>query len=338
VKLVKLRTLALGAVLGAASMLGAPGRAGAVIVERVVAVIGERPVLWTELVRRSAPTRMQIRMQTHDANVVAVQEQEMYRELLDRMVDDRLEEIQAEKAHIAATSEEIDRAISNIAAQAQAQQGRPVSVQDVFSEVHRRGMTDQDFRDEVRRQILEGKLIELRVRPRVRVTDQDAHAAYQHWAQDLKDKQPVDVRTLPLRISRSATPTQVAARTALASEIVDKARSGADFCALVTEYSDDVTTRATCGSHGSQPFAALLPPIQDAVRATKPGAVSDPVVVHLGDEDAIVVLMYEGEAKVPAFDGVKTEMEQQALLEALERARKEWLKDLRRNVYIDVRL
>ena len=163
---VKLLGVALGSVLGAAVLFGAPRPAGAVIVERVVAVIGERPVLWTELVRRSAPTRMQIRMQTHDANVVAVQEQEMLRELLDRMVDDRLEEIQADKAHITATSEEIDRAIGNIAAQAQAQQGRPVSVQDVFSEVHRRGMTDQDFRDEVRRQILEGKLIELRVRPR----------------------------------------------------------------------------------------------------------------------------------------------------------------------------
>lgn len=334
----KLFTLAFGSILGVAALAASPHRAGAVIVERVVAVIGERPVLWTELVRRSAPTRMQIRTQTHDANVVAVQEQEMYRELLDRMVDDRLEEIQADKAHIAASSEEIDRAISNIAAQAQAQQGRPVSVQDVFSEVHRRGMTDQDFREEVRRQILEGKLIELRVRPRVRVTEQDARAAYQHWAQELKDKQPVDVRTLPLRISRGATPGQVAARTALATEIVEKARSGGDFCALVTQYSDDVTTRGTCGSRGSQPFAALLPPIQDAVRSIKPGAVSDPVVVHLGEEDAIVILMYQGEASVPPFDGVKTEMEQQALLEALERARKEWLKDLRRNVYIDVRL
>jgi hypothetical protein len=31
-------------------------------------------------------------------------------------------------------------------------------------------------------------------------------------------------------------------------------------------------------------------------------------------------------------------MEQQALLESLERARKQWLAELRRNVYIDVRL
>jgi peptidyl-prolyl cis-trans isomerase SurA len=339
VKRGKLSLSFVGALIaGLVAALGWSSSAGALIVERVVAVIGERPVLWTELVHRAAATRMQIRMQTHDANVIAVQEQEMFKELLDRMIDDRLEEQQADRAHISVSSEEIDRGISNIAAQAQSQQGRAVSVQDVLAEVHRRGMTDQDFRDEIRRQILEGKLIELRVRPRVRVTDQDAHAAYQHWVQELKEKQPVDVRTLPLRVPAPATQRQIDARMALAQELVEKVRSGADFCQIVTQYSDDVSTRDTCGSRGPQPFTSLLPPIQDAVRATKPGSVSDPIPVHTGQDDAIVILMNGGESRTPPFEQVKNEMEQQALLEALERARKQWLKDLRRKVYIDVRL
>jgi peptidyl-prolyl cis-trans isomerase SurA len=335
---VKLIKRALAFTLGAVALIGSSAPASAVIVERVVAVIGERAVLWTELVHRAAATRAQIRMQTRDANVVAVQEQEMYKELLDRMIDDRLEEQQADKAHISVTPEEIDRGIANIAAQAQSQQGRPVAVQDVLAEVHRRGMTDQDFRDEIRRQILEGKLIELRVRPRVRVTDQDAHAAYQHWIQELKDKQPVDVRTLALHVPAASSSRQIDARMALAQEIVQKARSGADFCALVTQYTDDGSTRDTCGSRGPQPFAGLLPPIQEALRALKPGSVSDPIPVHTGQDDAVVVLMYGGETRAPPYDQVKNEMEQQALLDALERARKQWLKELRRKVYIDVRL
>jgi peptidyl-prolyl cis-trans isomerase SurA len=329
---------ALGRLLVGAALLLPSVPAHAIVVERVVAVIGERPVLWTELLHRAAPTRIQIRMQTRDANVIAVQEQEMYKELLDRMIDDRLEEQQADRSHIAVTSEEIDRGIANIAAQAESQQGRPVSVQDVLAEVRRRGMTDQDFRDEIRRQILEGKLIELRVRPRVRVTDQDARATYQHWVQELQEKQPVDVRTLPLRVPSSPTQRQIEARMALAHEIVDQARSGTDFCRLVSEYSDDASTRDTCGSRGPQSFAALLAPIQDAVRGAKPGSVSDPIPLRVGQDDVIIVVMYGGASHVPAFDEVKNEMQQQALLEALERARKQWLKDLRRKVYIDVRL
>ncbi len=45
-----------------------------------------------------------------------------------------------------------------------------------------------------------------------------------------------------------------------------------------------------------------------------------------------------GEAKVPAYEEVKDEMLQKALIDGLDRARKQWLKELRRNVYIDVRL
>jgi peptidyl-prolyl cis-trans isomerase SurA len=312
--------------------------ARATIVERVVAVIGERPVLWTELLHRALAGRVQIRMQTHDANVISVQEEEMYKELLDRMIDDRLEEQQADKAHFGVSPDEIDRAITNIAAQAQSQQGRPVSVSDVLNEVRRQGLTEQDFREELRRQILEGKLIELRVRPRVRVTDQDAHAAYQHWAKDIRDKEPIDVRILALRIPPGASKPQVDARMTLAAELARRAHEGADFCQLIAQYSDDVSTRDSCGSRGAQPMATLMPRIQEAVHATKAGTVSDPVAMSTGQEEAVVLLMPMGEMRVPPFEEVKSDMEQRATLEAVDRGRKQWLKELRRNTYIDIRL
>jgi peptidyl-prolyl cis-trans isomerase SurA len=312
--------------------------AHATIVERVIAVIGERPVLWTDLLHRAASGRIQIRTQTRDPNVISVQEQEMYKELLDRMIDDRLEEQQADKARITVAAEEIDRGIANIASQAQAQQGRSVTSADVMDEVRRRGLSEQDFRDEIRRQILEGKLIELRVRPRVHVTDQDAMSAYQHWVKEIRDQETLDVRVLALRVGAAGSQQLLDARIALAKELARRARSGEDFCKLVSQYSDDVSTRPSCGSRGAQPFASLLPPIQEAVRTTKAGSVSDPIPVNLGQDEAIVLIMPLGEARVPAFSEVKDDMTQKALIEGLEHARKQWLADLRRNVYIDVRL
>jgi parvulin-like peptidyl-prolyl isomerase len=126
---------------------------------------------------------------------------------------------------------------------------------------------------------------------------------------------------------------------ALAQDLAQKARSGTDFCKLVEQYSDDVSTRPACGSHGAQPMAALLPPIQEAVRKMKPGEVSDPIPIQLptGDQ-AIAVIMPLGSARVPAYDDVKNDMMQRALLEGLDRGRKQWLQELRHNVYIDVRL
>ena len=324
----------------AAALVAAAPVARATIVERVVAVIGERPVLWTELLHRAMSGRVQIRTQTRDPNVISVQEQEMYKELLDRMIDDRLEEQQADKAHISVTPEEIDRGIANIASQAQAQQGRAVTTTDVLDEVRRRGLTEQDFRDEIRRQILEGKLIELRVRPRVHVTDQDAHVGVPALGE--RGQRPGDRRRSRPRPSRARRPPRRSSSTTASSarkEIAERWPAAARTSASSSRSTATTSPAARRAARaGPQPFGSLLPRIQDAVRATKPGGVSDPVPVNVGQEEAIVLVMPLGAARVPAFTDVKDDMMQKALIDGLERARKQWLADLRRNVYIDVRL
>jgi peptidyl-prolyl cis-trans isomerase SurA len=314
------------------------GTARATIIERVIAVVGEKPILWTELLRRAKSGRIQIRMQTRDPNIIGVQEQEMYKELLDRMIDDRMEEQQADRAHITVPPDEIDRGIQNIAAQAQAQQGHPVSMQDIMEEVVRRGMSEQDFREEIKRQILEGKLIELRVRPRVHVTDQDGQTAYRRYSQDMTDHETMEVRILALRVRSSLTQSERNLRVALAHDIVSRARAGEDFCALVSQYSDDASTRATCGSRGPQPLDSLVPQIRDLVRATKPGTYAEPTSIVMGQEEVLLIIMPMGETKVPPYEDVKNEMMQRALMDGLEAARKQWLQELRRNVYVDIRL
>ena len=314
------------AVAVALSAVGVTQHADAIIVERVVAVVGDRPILLSELRNRAKPNLLRLMAGQRDANFHAAAETEIYKEFLARMIDERLMEGAAEKARIAISPEEVDRGIQNVATNAK------IQVRDLVLEVRRQGLTEQDFRDEIRRQILEGKLMELRVRPRVRVTEQDARAAYHHYKQEIAEQHPVDLRVLALRIGGN-----VDARVALAEQIVARGRKGEDFCVLVQQFTDDVETRATCGSRGPQPWAALVPQVQQAMKTMRPGDVSDPVVIS-GAGQAIVIFQLVGEPKMPAYEELKADMMQRAVIEGMERQRKLWLGELRRGVYIDVRL
>jgi peptidyl-prolyl cis-trans isomerase SurA len=308
------------------AVLGLAPHADALIVERVVAVVGDRPILLSELRTRAKPNLLRLMASQRDANFHAAAETEIYKEFLTRMIDERLMEAAAEKARMTVTPEDIDRGIQNIAGNAK------ITVKDLLGEVRRQGLTEQDFRDEIRRQILEGKLTELRVRPRVHVTEADARAAYQHYKQEFTEQHPVDLRVLAMRITNN-----VDARVALAEEIVKRARRGEDFCTLVQLYTDDVETRGTCGSRGPQPFAALVPAVQQSMKTMKAGDVSEPLVIS-GAGQAIVIFQLVGEPKVPPYEEMKNEMMQRAVGEGMERQRKLWLQELRRGVYIDVRL
>ena len=59
---------------------------------------------------------------------------------------------------------------------------------------------------------------------------------------------------------------------------------------------------------------------------------------RLGGSAFLVVQKAPTEPPVPTFDEVRAHMVERAVDDLTERARKQWLRELRRRVYIDVRL
>jgi peptidyl-prolyl cis-trans isomerase SurA len=321
---------------GAALLLGLavarPSEAS--IVERIVAVVGERPILLSELRMRGRPHLWRIAASTPNPTQQAAQESEMFRELLNRLVDERLEETAADKSHITVSPDEVDNGIRQVAAQTKLQP------KDVIAEAKKQGLTEQDYRDEIRRQVLEGKLIQLRVRGRVRVTEQDARSAYDRWLKEVQQQNPVDLKIIVLQIPPGATAQTAAAREALAQEISMRAKRGDDYCQLVSDYSEDPTTKNTCGSRGPVPTSMLFPELQQAAASLKPGETGSPINFRdpMGNSAILVVQLASEQPKVPPYEMVKDQMMERAFGDATERQRKLWLTELRRGVYIDVRL
>ena len=314
--------------------LGASRPSEASIVERIVAVVGERPILLSELRQRGRPQLWRIAASTPNPTQQAAQESEMFRELLNRLIDERLEENAADKSRITVSPEEVDSGIRQVASQTKLQP------KDVINEAKKQGLSEQDYRDEIRRQVLEGKLIQLRVRGRVRVTDQDARTAYTHWEKEISQQHPVDLKIIVLQIPPGATPETAAARQVLGQEIAKRARAGEDYCALVTQFSQDPTTVNTCGSRGPVPMAALFPELQQAATSLKPGETAEPIPFRdpVGNTAILDVQLASTPASLPPFDQIKEQMMERAFGEATERQRRLWLSELRRGVYIDVRL
>jgi peptidyl-prolyl cis-trans isomerase SurA len=319
--------------LGLAFGLTASAGARASIVERVVAVVGERPILLTELQHRARPFLYRIYGSTQQAAQQAAHMTEMYKELIARMIDDRLEEQAADKAHLSVSSEEVDNALKNVSA------ANKMPLSSLLEEAKRQGLTEQDYRDEVRRQVMEGKLVQLRVRGRVRITEQDGRAAFTRWLKETGAQAEVDVRILAMRIPPGADAAVRKARQLLAEDIVGRARAGEDFCKLVSQFTDDVATASTCGSRGPLPMDGLVPEVQSAIQNLKAGDVTDPLPYGTSAADeAILVVQVMNTPHVPKYDDVKESMMDRAFGEAMERQRKLWLSELRHGVYIDVRM
>jgi len=310
--------------LGAALLALAPLAGGAVI-ERIVAVVGERPILLSDVQRRARPFRARMMAAGATPQQLQQAEPQLQKELLQRMVDERLEELAAEKAKISVSRDEVDAAMANVAS------GARMTVADLLREAATQGLSEGEYREELRRQLLEGRLFQLRGRGRPRASEAEARAAFEKWSKQPQNAQPVvHVALLPMRVR----PEERAADEARVREAKDALAGGRPFCEVVQAYADDPTARASCGDRGPQPVSALLPTITGAAEGLAPGAVSEPVAIG----DAVVFVKLVAAPRPPAFEDVRDTMFERAAAELADKQRKAWLGELRESHYVDIRM
>jgi peptidyl-prolyl cis-trans isomerase SurA len=311
-------------------MAATAGTAHATVVEKVVAVVGEHAILLSELRQRARPVLLQIHARVPPGAEQTKLKNQFMREVLERMIDDRLEKQAAEKHRITVTSEEIDAATERLAKM------QRLSVDQLLSEAVRTGLTVQEYRDELRRQLLEGKLMDLRVKGRVRVTEEEMRALYARVTREERHQLGYRAQWIVLRVPPGASAAVRTQRRTAAERLAAEARAGADFGALARSHSDDAPTKTAGGDLGHQKPGQLDDPIEQVALSLEVGQVSAPFAYA----DAIVVLRLADRdpSRYGSYEDLKDLLAQRVYAEQMEKAKRKWLDGLKRGMHIDTRL
>ncbi|HVU00828.1 MAG TPA: peptidylprolyl isomerase [Polyangiaceae bacterium] len=304
--------------------------ASATIVERVVAVVGEQAVLLSELRERARPFLSRVEQQSPDGAQRAAATSQLYAQLVQRLVDEELEQKAANRANITITAREIDDALGRIATQ------NGVTVARVVEEAEKSGLTEASYRQELRRQLLEAKLLNLRIQGRLRVTDDDVRAAYQRLVMEERKQLQFRIAWIRIGAPRSLAPAAAEERRALAASLADRARRGEDFGALARAHSEDASTRENGGLLPKLRPGSLRPALDTVVLSAQVGDVSEPI--RDGDDFVVLKLVERDPSQLPAFGDARDELGQRVYMEKMNRAKQHWMDGLRRQTHVEVRL
>lgn len=299
--------------------------ASATIVERVVAVVGERPILLSDLRQRAKPFEQNLQ---GSASERAAGLSQLYGEMLDRMVDEQLLSDAAAQAQINVTREEVDAAIERVAT------GNNVSREELMEEIERSGLTRAQYRAELRRQLLDAKIVNLRLQGQLRVSEDDLRAEYARLVQ--AERRQLEFRAAVIRLE---LPEAREARRQVmqhASHLTQQARKGSDFATLSRTHSTDPDLQRTGGLLPSTLPTELPPELQKLVTTMDVGDVSAPVT-H-GEEVVIYKLIERQPSELPSFEEAVPQLQQRVQLRKMESARRRWLDGLRKRTHVEVRL
>lgn len=308
------------AVLLSSILALAPG-AERKLVDRIVAVVNDEIITFAEL---ETATKLYMEEGASEEKKKATMAG-----FLDQMISDKLVSQQVTEAKISAGDEEVDRAIKDILRQ------NNITDAELRQAVESRGMSFGQYREDLKQQLIRLKIIDLKVRSRVQISDQEVKNEYDRLATTEAREEMISLRHIFFRWSDAANPAERTRVLTAANEARDRVKKGEDFAAVAKSLSEGPTA-SNGGDLGEVTTKGLLPELAKAIQGLPNGEVSAPVETKNG-----VHLVRVDARRTKAADGFaekRQEIYQRLYTAEVDRQMKLWVEELKASAAIDVRL
>lgn len=253
----------------------------------VVALVNSEPITNSELqteVKRALQQLSQQRRPLPDKN-------ELTRQVLERLIGDRIQLQLANQSGIRIDDAAVDLAEQNIARQNQ------LGVAELRRQLLADGVSASQFRAQLREQLTLTRLRERELEPRVRVTELDIDQ-YLREAQSNSDPatRQISLAQILVAVPDGASDAQVATLQARAEALLSRVRAGEDFNNLARAASD-APDRSNGGQLGLRTADRYPTLFVDATRALAVGEVS--ALVRSGAGFHLLKVMERQDANLP---------------------------------------
>lgn len=254
------------------------------MIDGIVAVVGSRAILWSEILEVIGQERARgARLPEDSAGAV-----EFARNILANLIDEEVllhrasgdTSITVADADVAQT---VDRQIQQIRGQFPSEQEFLRQLRQAgfgSQDEYRRWLSDQARRGELQRRLVqkyqaEGKMV------RVAVSDADVNEAYER-AKATFPRRPPAVTFRQIVVPTEAKPAALAAARAKAESLLAEIRRGADFEQVARRESQDSASAAQGGDLGWARRGELERPFEEVIFALQPGNVGPVVQTQYG--------------------------------------------------------
>jgi peptidyl-prolyl cis-trans isomerase SurA len=233
-------------------------------IERILVIVNDDVITETELANRLVETKKQLALE----KIKAPPDDILRKQLLDRMVLERLQLQIAVQNGIRVGESEVDQAIETIARR------NNLSVENFHKALTKNGMDVAAYRAQTRDQLTIQQLLEREINNRVNVTDIDVS----HFLENPQSRANMDVTYnlshILISIPESASPEAIQAAKKRAEDILRQLKAGADFEQIAVSYSQGADALKGGGLGWKKP--GELPELfLGALKSLSPGDISE---------------------------------------------------------------
>ena len=301
------------------------------VIEEIVARVDNQIITHSEYLRSEEELRKEAQQQdpVNAERIVADREKDVLRDLIDQQL------LLAKGKELGITADtELVKKLDQMRKDMNLE-----SMEDLEKAAQTQGVSFEDFKQNLRNQIITQQVIGREVGSRITIGKEDEENFYQEHQSDLD--QPEMVRLSEILVSTEKKPNDsrdeaaiLAAAQEKANHLLEEIKKGAKFEDVAKKNSDGPTA-AQGGDLGEFKRGTLAKELEDKVFAMKPGEVSD--VTRTKQGFIILKVTEHTEAGVPPLNKIEPRIQDALYMQKLQPALREYLTKLREDAFIDIK-
>ncbi|MDA3895664.1 MAG: SurA N-terminal domain-containing protein [Desulfobacteraceae bacterium] len=297
------------------------------VVDRIVAIVNDDIIRLVELDKAAFSFEEQVRSKKYFADK---ENEEIYKirmEILNNLIDEKLADQEIRNSGIFVDEREIDNAIEQVKAM------NYYSDEDLRRALTASGVSMEEYREEIKHQILRNKLVNIKIKSKIIVTDTDIKSYYDNHPEKYASKQKYQLRNILMTYPVTMDTQSKQAVYSRMEGVLRQLGEGATFQEMAQEISEAMNA-SDGGSLGLFSLDELNVNIAEAIKDLNPGDVS--LITDTDQGYQIFLVEKKEETGGQALSEVTEEISQLLYEESVNEKFQSWVEHLREDAHIKI--
>lgn len=291
--------------------------------DQMIAVVNDDVITTSELNQATEIAKSQIASQ----NVAMPSDKILKKQVLEQLINKKVQLQLAKQAGIDITDTELNKAIHHIASQ------NNVSVDILYNEIKKTGMTKQEYRDEMHDQLLIQKLQQHEIASKITISPEEVTTFMNSQVWHNNNAKEYRIEDILIPIADTPSPEDLAKAKNRAMSVLSKLKNGEDFHTIAQSESSNKNALQG-GDLGWRNLPEIPTAFTDEVSHMRKAEVAGPIQTPNGFH--IIKL-----ADIRSQNGSKQKLDRKAvenllLQQKFEEAMQGWVSKLRSQAFINV--
>ena len=301
--------------------------AGAEVADRIVAIVNDDVITLQELNTASEAFVRRVETSNPDIPRDKIRE-EVQLPVLNNLIEEALLKQEAKRLGITVKDEEVTATINDLLAK------RKWKLEDVKAGLEKDGVSFEEYREATRNNMIKGRVIRREIQSKIAVSNEEIGNYYRDHRDEYEGKEAVRIRQIMIPAPAASEADIRSLKKAEAEDVLKKLKEGVPFEQLAAQYARGEGAGMS-GDMGFVEKGSMLSAVDEVAFKLKIGDTSD--VIESPQGFHIIQILDKRGGGMKPLPVVHNEIEDAIGREKAEKKYGEWMTELRKRSYIEIR-